>query len=69
MDKELGRPYPESGGGQWFNDQMEISDKWCLLGASTGTNTLNIFINDIDSAPSAILWVAYPRDRVLSREV
>jgi len=33
--------YPESG-GQWLNVQMDIGDKWCPSGVSTGTLQLSL---------------------------
>ena len=76
MDEELVlRLYPESG-GQWLNIWMEISDKWCSLGISTGTSAVSSMTAVGLSVPSASLWMTpscvvqltHSRDRMPFRE-
>jgi len=50
MDEELTAALSPESGDQLLSVWMEMGDKWCPAGVSTGINNLfNIFINDIDS--------------------
>lgn len=56
MDEELfARLYPKSG-GQWLNIWVEISDRWCSSGVSTGTDAFissSMTLTEGLNAPSA----------------
>lgn len=40
VDKGLAARSSPEGGDQWCNVWMEIGDKWCPPGATSGTDTL-----------------------------